>query len=178
MADPSCSAVGCINRPSFETESEVARSVLFFLLFFAWLDADADFVFVGSVSMLEANKLLKSQIKSISIELSNATYNWSSIATCLLNVLKTILAASPSIAAHCCLALSASISFSLKLKQLLRQNSSDISSLKLLVANLFTIGCSGDGDTDDILHSVCNAGAIHPAPHLKATHATHSSHSP
>jgi hypothetical protein len=28
------------------------------------------------------------------------------------------------------------------------------------------------------LHSVCNAGAIHPAPHLKATHATHSSHSP
>jgi hypothetical protein len=110
--------------------------------------------------MLEANKLLKSQIKSLSLELSNATYNWSTISSCLLNVLKTILASGASIAAHCCLALSASISFSLKFKQLIRQNSSDISSLKLLVANLFTIGCSGNGDTDDILHSICNAGAI------------------
>lgn len=129
-------------------------------LFVTFISLDSDFVFIGSVSMLEANKVLKSQMKSISLELSNATYNWSAISSCLMNVLNTILAAGPSIAAHCCLALSASISFALKFKQLIRQNSSDISSLKLLVANLFTIGCSGNGDTDDILHSVCNAGAI------------------
>jgi hypothetical protein len=108
--------------------------------------------------MLEASKLLKSKVKSLSLELVKSPFNWNAIRTTLLDVLNTILSADATAAAHCVLALAATVSFSLRLKQQLRESVNDSASVQFLVANLFTIGCAGDGDAADILHSICNAG--------------------
>jgi hypothetical protein len=108
--------------------------------------------------MFEANKLLKSKVKSLSLELVKSTFNWIVIRTSLMDLLDTILSADATVAAHCVLALGASLSFILRLKQLLRESVNDSTSVQLLVANLFTIGCEGDGDAVDVLHSVCSAG--------------------
>jgi hypothetical protein len=123
-------------------------------------------IFAGSVSTLEANKVLKSQIKSFLLEISNATFNWTTIRSRLLDVLNVVLASDATVAAHCCLVLAATISFSLRLKQLRQQNPNNSSGVQLLVANLFTIGCSGVGDSDDILHSICNTSKLIPLPFL------------
>jgi hypothetical protein len=119
--------------------------------------------FTGSASVIEANKAVATKVKSLSLELAKSTFNWTGIRSCLLDILNSIVAADATVAAHCCLALAASVSFSLNLKQLLRQNSKDVSSMQLLVANLFTIGCSGAGDSGDILHSICSAGSLRPS---------------
>ncbi len=108
--------------------------------------------------MFEANKLLKSKVKSLSLELVKSPFNWVDIRTTLMDLLDTILSANATVAAHCVLALGASLSFSLRLKQLLRESVNDCNSVQLLVANLFTIGCEGDGDSADVVHSVCSAG--------------------
>ena len=112
--------------------------------------------------MFEANKLLKSKVKSLSLELVKSPFNWIVIRTTLMDLLDTILSADATVAAHCVLALCASLSFSLRFKQLLRESVNDCTSVQLLVANLFTIGCEGDGDSDDVLHSVCCAGEGQP----------------
>ncbi len=119
--------------------------------------------FAGSVSMLEANKTVKSQVKSLSLELVKSTFDWIAIRSSILDTLNAIVSSNANVAAHCCLALAATVSFSLRLKQLLQQNSKDSTSVQLLVANLFTIGCSGIGDSGDILHSICNAGSHFPS---------------
>lgn len=108
--------------------------------------------------MLEANKHLKSKIKSLSLELIESPFNWIAIRTSLTDLLDTVLSADATVAAHCVLAVAATVSFSLRLKQLLRASVYDIASVHLLVANLFTVGCAGDGDSGDILHSICSAG--------------------
>ncbi len=108
--------------------------------------------------MLQANKLLKTQVKALSVEFANKTFNVATIQTRLMDVLNVILAAEATAATHCCLALVAIVSFSLRMKQIRRQNPKDNTSIQLLVANLFTVGCSGVGESDDILHSVCKAG--------------------
>jgi hypothetical protein len=117
--------------------------------------------------MLEANKVLKSQVQSLSLEIANATFNWTTIRSRFLDVLNVILASDATIAAHCCLVLAAAISFSLRFKQLRQRNPNDSTSIQLVVANLFTIGCSGAGDSGDILHSICNAGIPPPPIFLK-----------
>ena len=135
-------------------------------------------IFAGSVSTLEANKVLKSQVNSFSLEISNATFNWTTIRSRLLDVLNVILASNATVAAHCCLVLAATISFSLRLKQLRQQNPNNSSGVQLLVANLFTVGCSGVGDSGDILHSICNTSERMPLPFLSSiTHVSCSSHS-
>jgi len=135
-------------------------------------------IFAGSVSTLEANKVLKSQVNSFSLEISNATFNWTTIRSRLLDVLNVILASDATVAAHCCLVLAATISFSLRMKQLRQQNSNNSSGVQLLVANLFTVGCSGVGDSGDILHSICNTSKRIPLPFLSLiTHVSCSSHS-
>jgi hypothetical protein len=109
--------------------------------------------------MLEANKILKSKVKSLSLELVKSPFNWNAIRTTLLDLLSTILSADATVAAHCVLALAATVSFALRLKQQLRESVNDSASVQFLVANLFTIGCAGDGDAGDILHSIVNAGS-------------------
>jgi hypothetical protein len=106
---------------------------------------------------------VKSQVKSLSLELVKSTFDWIAIRSSILDILNAIVSSNANVAAHCCLALAATVSFSLRLKQLLRQNSKDSASVQLLVANLFTIGCSGVGDSDDIFHSICNAGSHFPS---------------
>jgi hypothetical protein len=91
------------------------------------------------------------------MEFANSTFNLAAVQSRLMDVVNAILATDASTAAHCCLALVAIVSFSLRMKQLRRQNPKDSGSIQLLVANLFTVGCSGVGDSGDILHSVCNA---------------------
>jgi hypothetical protein len=114
--------------------------------------------FVGSASMFEANKLLKTKVKSLSLELVKSLFNWNAIRTTLLDLLQTILSSDATVAAHCILALAAIVSFSLRLKQQLRESVNDSASVQFLVANLFTIGCAGDDDPGDILHSIGSAG--------------------
>jgi hypothetical protein len=114
--------------------------------------------------MLEANKTVKSHIKLLSLELTKSTFNWIAIRLIVMDVLNTIASSNANVAAHCCLALAAAVSFSLRLKQLRQKNSKDSSSVQLLVANLFTIGCSGVGDSGDVLHSICYAGPQFPLP--------------
>ena len=109
--------------------------------------------------MIQANKTLKSQVKLLSVEFSNAAFNLAAIRSRIVDVLDAILSSDATVASHCCLAIVAVISFSLRMKQLRRQNPKDTSSVQLLVANLFTVGCSGVGDSGDILHSICNAGS-------------------
>ena len=108
--------------------------------------------------MLEANKLLKSKVNSLSLELVKSAFNWNVIRTTLMDLVDTILSADATVAAHCVLALGVSLSFSLRFKQKLRESVGDGTSVQLLVANLFTVGCEGDGDAADVLHSVCSAG--------------------
>jgi hypothetical protein len=110
--------------------------------------------------MLEANKLLNSKVKSLSLELIRTPFNWNAVRTTLLDLLNTMLGADATVAAHCVLALAAIVSFSLRLKQQLRESVRDSTSVQFLVANLFTIGCAGNGDSDDILHSIGNAGSL------------------
>ena len=132
--------------------------------------------------MLEANKVLKAKAKSLSLELVKSPFKWNAIRTSLLDLLDTILSAGAIVAAHCVLALAAAVSFSLRFKQLLRESVNDSSSVQLLVANLFTVGCAGDGDAGDILHSVGSAGLSHEklfvaAPPLDFSDFAHSSRS-
>ncbi len=108
--------------------------------------------------MIKANKLLKSKVNSLSLELVKSPFNWIVIRTTLTDLCDTILSSDATDAAHCVLALGASLSFSLRFKQLLRESAGDSSSVQLLVANLFTVGCEGDGDPGDVLHSVCSVG--------------------
>ena len=108
--------------------------------------------------MVEANKVLKTKVKSLSIELVKSLFDWNAIRTTLLDLLKTILSSDATVAAHCILALAATVSFLLRLKQQLRESVNDSASVQFLVANLFTIGCAGDGDPGDILHSIGSAG--------------------
>jgi hypothetical protein len=113
--------------------------------------------------MFEANNTLKSCIKLLSLELTKSTFDWIVIRSIILDVLNAIVSSDANVAAHCCLALAAAVSFSLRLKQLRQKNSKDSASVQLLVANLFTIGCSGGGDSGDVLHSICYAGQHFPS---------------
>ena len=55
--------------------------------------------------MVEANKLLKSKVKSLSLELVKSAFNWIVIRTTLMDLLDTILSADATDAAQCVLAL-------------------------------------------------------------------------